>query len=58
MSSDVLSENIMVLSAILVPVVVNVWMRDSWQWSIRFCLVGVSLLVSCCLLLLYLIVWV
>jgi hypothetical protein len=30
MSSDVLSEDIMVLGAILVPVVVNVWVRDSW----------------------------
>lgn len=30
MSSDVISKDIMVLSAILVPVVVNVWVRDSW----------------------------
>jgi hypothetical protein len=30
MSSDVLSEDIMVLSAILVPVVVNVSVSDSW----------------------------
>jgi hypothetical protein len=30
MSSDVLSEDIMVLSAILVPVVVNVSVSNSW----------------------------
>jgi hypothetical protein len=30
MSSDVLSEDIIVLSAILVPVVVNVSVSDSW----------------------------